>query len=330
MHHDYARELEIALAAVREAGRLSRAVQAGIDPGMQEKRDRSPVTVADYGSQALVCRALASAFPDDPVIGEEDSQALREGANAGLLERVLGHVQVLRPGATADAVLGWIDRGGAREASPRCWTLDPIDGTKGFLRGEQYAVALALLVDGEVVLSALCCPNLGPELGSGRGEGSVFAAVRGAGAAAYSMDPASSPRPITVSPEQDPTRIRFCESVEAAHSSHDDAVRIARHLGIVADSARLDSQTKYGVVARGEAEAYLRLPKNAEYREMIWDHAGGVLLVEEAGGRVTDIAGRPLDFSRGHRLEDNRGVIVTNGVLHEHVMGAIRELGIGV
>ena len=74
---------------------------------------------------------------------------------------------------------------------------------------------------------------------------------------------------------------------------------------------RLDSQAKYAVVARGEAEAYLRLPTRADYREKIWDHAAGVLIVEEAGGTVTDITGRPLEFTHGRDLAANRGVIVT-------------------
>ena len=75
----------------------------------------------------------------------------------------------------------------------------------------------------------------------------------------------------------------------------------------------MDSQAKYAVVARGEADIYLRLPTRADYREKIWDHAAGHLIVAEAGGVVTDIAGRPLEFHHGRELTANRGVIVTNG-----------------
>jgi 3'(2'), 5'-bisphosphate nucleotidase len=82
-------------------------------------------------------------------------------------------------------------------------------------------------------------------------------------------------------------------------------------------------------VARGRAEAYLRLPKSAEYRERIWDHAGGVIVVEEAGGRVTDALGRPLDFTRGRALEENLGVVVSNGAVHEALLAALADLGIG-
>jgi HAL2 family 3'(2'),5'-bisphosphate nucleotidase len=228
-------------------------------------------------------------------------------------------------GCSADDVCAWIDHGGATEFCDRFWTLDPIDGTKGFLRREQYAICLALIVGGELAVAAVCCPEL--ELDGARGV--VLAAVCGHGATQQALGPDGAQRPIAISEEGDPTRIRFCESVEQAHSSHDDAARIAGRLGIVAAPVRLDSQAKYGVVARGEAEAYLRLPRSGDYREKIWDHAAGALIVAEAGGRVSDIRGELLDFTGGRTLERNRGVIVSNGRVHEAILGAISELGIG-
>jgi 3'(2'), 5'-bisphosphate nucleotidase len=327
--HDLARELDIALAAVRAAGTLCRTVQASVDPGALRKQDRSPVTVADFGSQALVCRALGEAFPADPVIGEEDSKVLCDADHAGTLDRVVRLVRAEVADAEPDEVCAWIDRGSHKEAGPRLWTLDPIDGTKGFLRGDQYAVGLALVLDGEIALSALACPNLGPALDADRGDGSVLLALRGAGAWQVPLAGDDAPRPVRVSPQDDPALIRFCESVEKAHSSHDASARLAERLAIRAEPVRLDSMAKYAVVARGEAEAYLRLPRSAEYREKIWDHAGGVLVLEEAGGRVTDVLGRDLDFGRGYRLEENLGVIVSNGCVHEAILAALAELGVG-
>ena len=123
--------------------------------------------------------------------------------------------------------------------------------------------------------------------------------------------------------------MRFCESVESGHSAHGDAAEVAARLGITAAPVRMDSQAKYAVVARGEAEIYLRLPTRADYREKIWDHAAGALIVAEAGGVVTDILGRPLEFQHGRELVANRGVIVSNGRLHAKVIQAIKEIGIG-
>ncbi len=133
-------------------------------------------------------------------------------------------------------------------------------------------------------------------------------------------------RPIRVSAIEDPVKAAFCESVEAAHSSHGDAARIAAEIGCGAPSFRMDSQCKYVAVARGDAEIYLRLPTRADYEEKIWDHAAGVLLVREAGGEVSDVLGKPLDFSLGRTLRGNRGAVATNGKLHARAVAATRPV----
>ncbi len=327
MRQPYQREREFAIQAVREAAALCRSVRSHLRPEVLDKADRSPVTVADFGSQALVGRALGESFSDDPLIAEEDATELRRLENAGLLEEVVARVQAVRADVDAGSVCRWIDRGGTATFRDRFWTLDPIDGTKGFLRNEQYAVALALIVEGRVTVAALACPNLRPAMGNGADTsgpvGMVFAAVRGQGAVSIPLDGDGRETPISVSPQRDPAAARFCESVESGHSAHDESAALAARLGIATPPVRLDSQAKYAVVARGEAEAYLRLPTRADYREKIWDHAAGALIVEEAGGTITDINGRPLEFTHGRDLSANRGVIVTNGGLHERVLTAI-------
>lgn len=318
----YSKELETALDAVRQASLLCRSVQSQLDPKTLRKDDRSPVTVADFGSQAIICRAIAAVFPDDPVIAEEDSEALREPDNVSALERVVAEVRKVLPESAGCDVTEWIDRGNAADYSDRFWTLDPIDGTKGFLRGEQYAVALALIVEGELEVAALACPML--ETTDGRG--SIFAAVRGEGAFRTTIEETAHRRPIHVSTISDPAEARFCESVESAHSSHDQAAALAEVLGIRRAPYRIDSQAKYAVVAAGEAEIYLRLTRHTGYVENIWDHAAGALVIEEAGGRVTDLNGRRLDFSRGARLENNIGIVATNGRFHERVLDALEKV----
>jgi 3'(2'), 5'-bisphosphate nucleotidase len=336
MSQHYEREQAEAIRAVRQAARLCRAVGLQICPEMLDKKDKSPVTVADFGSQALVCRALAEAFPDDPIIAEEDSAELRRAENAAILDCVVENVRGIEAGSnlSPDDVCGWIDRGATGEYRGRFWTIDPIDGTKGFLRAEQYAIALALVVDGQVVVAGLACPNLASTLSAGadqKSRGVIFTSVRGQGAFAVPMDQEGEDDPqsipIKVSENDDPAAARFCESVESGHSAHGDAAAIATRLGIVAAPVRMDSQAKYGVVARGEAEIYLRMPTRADYREKIWDHAAGALIVQEAGGTVTDITGRPLEFHHGRELSANRGVIATNGRLHTRVIEVMRTLG---
>ncbi|MBX3444667.1 MAG: 3'(2'),5'-bisphosphate nucleotidase [Planctomyces sp.] len=318
----YSRELEAALEAVREASLVCRRVQRELAGAALQKEDKSPVTVADFASQAIVCRVLAERCSGDPIIGEETASDLLSEERRPFLDQVVSQLQEVAPGATREAVCGWIDAG-LGESAGRFWTLDPIDGTKGFLRGEQYAVSLALIVDGQIQVSVLGCPNLSVEAG-GSAAGAVFSAVRGEGAWVRALDDMSAPaRGVKVSDVSEASAIRICESVESGHSAHGRSATIASLLGTTAPAVRLDSQAKYAVVARGEADVYLRLPTRPGYREKIWDHAGGVLVVEEAGGRVTDIEGRALEFIHGRELTANRGVVVTNGRLHAAVLDAV-------
>lgn len=323
----YGHELEIALDAVRRASLVCRHVQAGIEA--IEKEDKSPVTVADFASQAIVARALAGAFPDDPLIAEEDARALRTAEYAPHLERIARELQVAGIEAKGAEICDWIDRGNAEAFAPRVWTLDPIDGTKGFLRGEQYAISLALIVEGRIAVAVLGCPNLHVSaVAQPKDEplrGALFSAIRGAGATVRPLDDPGRSSSIRVSGIDDPRRLRMCESVEAAHSAHGRSARVAQLLQAEADPVRLDSQAKYAVVARGAADVYLRLPTRRGYREKIWDHAGGALLVEEAGGRVTDLFGRPLEWTHGATLAANRGILATNGLLHDRVLAALRQ-----
>ena len=209
----------------------------------------------------------------------------------------------------------------------RFWTLDPIDGTKGFLRQEQYAIALALIENGKPQVGALACPALPLNLSEPAGEpGVVFVAVRGQGAqmAAFGSDELVR---VSVAQPDDADRLRFVESVEAAHGDQPLQKTIAQAVGISAPSLRMDSQVKYGVLARGDAALYLRLPspKHPGYREKIWDHAAGSLILEEAGGRVSDMHGQSLDFVGDYKMNNNRGVIASSGNIHEAVLAALKE-----
>lgn len=316
---------QIAVAAVTQAAKLCLAVQADlVHVGSMEKDDRSPVTIADFGAQALVCRHIRTYFPDAVIVGEEDSAELKQPENKDKLAQVTGYVQRFQPDATPETVCGWIDAGNGKVADG-FWTLDPIDGTKGFLRNDQYGIALAFIEAGEVKVAALACPVLPLDLNDPESkQGVIFAAVRGEGAGMALLD-SSWFTPIQVTPASDVERLRFVESVEAGHSNHALQQAIAQAAGITRPSLRMDSQAKYGVVARGDAALYLRLPspKSPDYRENIWDHAAGALIVEEAGGQVTDMAGRPLDLASDYKMRHNRGVIVSNGVIHEAVLEAL-------
>ncbi len=311
----YIQEKKIAIEACIAAAKLCEEVRKNI-PEAIEKNDRSPVTVADFGSQAIVCKALAEAFPNDPVVGEEEAATLKE--NLDTLAQVTDYVKAIIPEATSDKVVNWIDHGKV-ELGKRYWTLDPIDGTKGFLRKDQYAIALALIEEGVIKVGVLACPALS----FNDEQGLLFIAVRGEGA---TMSGLSGNNPQIIKVAESPDKLRFVESVESGHGNQSQQSAIAQQVGITAPSLRMDSQAKYAAVAAGEAALYLRLPspKTPDYREKIWDHAAGVIVVEEAGGKVTDMHGKSLDFSLGAKLVNNQGVVVSNGVIHEAVINALK------
>ncbi|PID56202.1 3'(2'),5'-bisphosphate nucleotidase [candidate division KSB3 bacterium] len=321
------RERAVAIEAVTEACCLCRNVQNRIaGPLTVAKLDASPVTVADFGSQALIISRLRTIFPNDTIIGEEEASLLRREDQQPLKNEVVSLVQLFETDLTEEMILNAIDYGArSGDFRQRYWTLDPIDGTKGFLRGDQYAVALALVEDGQPVLGVLGCPNL-PEddKHSGRGKGMLFIAVKDRGAVMRPLN-GGCEQIAHVDSVTDPSNARFCDSVEAAHVAHDQHAKIAGILGISTPAYHIDSQCKYAVVAGGDASIYLRLTPPGYY-SCIWDHAAGVAVIREAGGNVTDVYGRTLDFSLGRRLFKNVGVVATNGHLHAAVIAAVQQI----
>jgi len=365
---------DLAVRCVADACRVARAVQRDL-ASVQAilKDDRSPVTVADYAVQAVVCLALAEHDPDTPIVGEEDAAGLRGADDLPVLEQVLAAVRRVRPDTRIDEVLSAIDRGNHDGTAARYWTLDPVDGTKGFLRDQQYAIALGLIEGGRPTAGVLGCPNLpldhATPLDTPDKAGTLYAATLGGGTVVHpGCDPDAAPQPVraaaaaasdatggptardtqlgaidpigggggaggggSIGTTPPPTKpLRVCESVEKAHSNQSDSARVITELGADPAPVRLDSQCKYAVVARGQADVYLRLPTRPGYVEKIWDHAAGMLVATEAGATVTDISGAPLDFSRGTRLEANRGVVCSRSDVHAAIVKAIDRLGVGV
>ena len=323
-YHD---ELKVALSAVRKAATLCRNVRTAFSdiPSIQ-KEDRSPVTLADFGSQALIGMELHKAFPEVPVVGEEASENLKN--HPALSQKVMELINQENRKLTLPQVLEAIDIGACEpDDTARFWTLDPIDGTKGFLRGNQYAVALALIDNGSVVLGVLGCPNFPVHSQNDASDkGCLLYSIQGEGAWMKDLDGETDASQISVDDIKDGRTARFCESFESAHASHDVHQKISSVLGITNPPLRLDSQVKYAAVARGDASIYFRLPRQKDYLEKIWDHAAGAIIVEEAGGMVTDFYGQPIDFSAGKRLRNNRGIIATNGHLHRKVLEAISHV----
>jgi 3'(2'), 5'-bisphosphate nucleotidase len=323
-------EDQFACECIRTVGKLVRRVQAEMVTGPLTKGDNSPVTVGDFAAQAVVAKLLGDYLPGSVLVGEEDAKSLRDSAAAEMLELVTRFVQYVLPAATPEVVCDWIDAGNGL-AEGTFWTLDPIDGTKGFLRGEQYAVAFAKIVDGQVQRGYLACPELAdggvPAIG---GPGSLLWAVRGGGAWIEPLaESVPAPTRARVSPVGDLADVRVFRSVETSHTNTGQLGEFCRALGTSAEAIPMDSQAKYAALAAGQGEMLVRFlsANRPDYREKIWDQAAGSIVIEEAGGRVTDLDGQPLDFSQGSSLAANRGVLATNGVIHEAALAAIRAIG---
>lgn len=367
----YALEERVAIAAVKRASILTSSVfEKLVKNETLVKGDKSPVTVGDFAAQAVISTLIHAAFPDDPIVGEEDASDLHLESGKAMKDRIVALAnEVLTLPAdeeeaawgvgvgrvrSEDEILDAIDRGCYPGGSAgRMWTIDPIDGTKGFLRGEQYAVCVSLIVDTQVQVGVIGCPNLPVSTTDpSKGTGCIFTAVKGQGArqitfssapGAAAIDPASdaagTATSMTTSPSlatgenvalqipqiREAADLSFLESVEAAHSSHSFNDRVAEVLNVAKPAVRMDSQAKYCCLARGQGGAYLRMPTGVGYREKIWDHAPGEILVTEAGGLVTDSRGQPLNFGLGRTLGENYGVIAAAKSIQPAIVEAAQK-----
>ncbi|XP_054811169.1 PAP-specific phosphatase HAL2-like [Prosopis cineraria] len=367
----YAKELEVAVRVVHVACALCERVQERLlsasDDHVISKDDDSPVTVADLSVQATISWFLSEIFGSKNVsiVAEEDTEIISKDASAGLLAAVVGTVNESLASApkyglqSPETALGTTE---VLEAIRRCnstggpsgrhWVLDPVDGTIGFVCGGQYAVALALIEDGKVVLGVLGCPNypvktewlnyeyqnhqtnsnFASTIPDAWGKGCVLYASKGSGKAWLQpliagdkiLEWPNCARLIQVSSVDDPALATLCEPVERANSNHSFTAGLAHSVGLRKQPMRVHSMVKYAAIARGDAEIFMKFAKSG-YKEKIWDHAAGVVIVEEAGGVVTDAGGRLLDFSKGMYLEGlDRGIIACSGVtLHEKFIAAV-------
>eukprot|EP00475_Leptophrys_vorax_P014613 TRINITY_DN20909_c2_g1_i1.p1 TRINITY_DN20909_c2_g1~~TRINITY_DN20909_c2_g1_i1.p1 ORF type:complete len:526 (+),score=-3.57 TRINITY_DN20909_c2_g1_i1:314-1891(+) len=363
-------DLAVAERAVQLSCRLTQRVQDQLrraEDVAQSKADKSFVTIADWGVQAVVSWVLQQAYPHEPIsmVAEEDTKDLTGQSGIAALQRLVKVVNEclaessligIPPPAqplTAVQVLQAIGKG-ASEGGPvgRHWVLDPVDGTLGFVRHDQYAVALALLQDGQLTVGVLGCPNFPMRSGWLRHphrfhrlaakyfpparahwhKGFVIKARRGGGAWMESLveeGPAGGAVrvdavPVRVSGVTDASLATFCEPVEKANSNQSFTAGLADTLNISNEPLRVYSMAKYAAIARGDAEIFMKFARGS-YKEKIWDHAAGVVVVEEAGGMVTDAGGKPLDFSKGRFLVGlDRGIVASSGAeMHRAILDTV-------
>lgn len=323
--------LSFASELVKNCCSLAGQIQSEMAVTALEKSDRSPVTVADFSIQALVAKQLRKETPGIPLVGEESTSAIPEADRERVLETIAGFVERFEPNATAESVAEWINLG-RDEASGSYWVLDPVDGTRGFLRNAHYAVALALIVDGVVELGVIGCPRLWIERRSSRfdqdwrpaDKGCLMVAVRDQGCWLSPLAVTEFHR-VYASATESAAEAVVLRSFESSHTDVAHFEAALAHMGAGNRSVLMDSMAKYVLMAAGYCDVLMRLvPPGSTYKEKVWDHAAGWLAVKEAGGEVTDSEGKALDFTTGRVLANNTGLLVTNGKLHRAALAGLR------
>jgi 3'(2'), 5'-bisphosphate nucleotidase len=268
---DYRRELAAAVDLARRAGERICALQGGGALAVERKDDDSPVTQADRDANTLIVDGLRALFPNDAVLSEE---------------------------APDD---------GTRLHKARVWMVDPIDGTKDFIRGRDGFAVMIGLLDGERPALGVVYQPIGDKLyQAARGDGAFV--QRGGGTSAR----------IHVSDVADPTQIRM-----VASRSHRTATidRVRERLGI-SDELNVGSVgLKLGLIAEGVRDLYV----NPGGHSKLWDACGPEAILVEAGGRLSDAHGDPLRW-RSPELGNLRGLIASNGVLHDLVVAKLAAL----
>lgn len=309
------------LEAARQAAKLCYEVQQR-HIVKSEKQGREPVTIADYGSQAIICRAIKQHFPDDAVMAEESGQQFRELVADEQKAQIVALIsEILGVETNAEEIADWLDFGAGKEAR-QMWVIDPIDGTKGFLAERHYVIAVGLMHDRKPVGGVLAAPAYPNYEG-----GALFYAIDGKAYMESLSGTGEDRKEISASENADTTQLRTLESVEKSHAGMEQMAEVRELAGIPDDLLiKIDSMEKYARIAAGDGDLYLRLPRlNSDRGHSIWDHAAGVAIVFAAGGKATDVDGTPLDFSEGTTLK-NYGVVVSNGRAHDAIIDAIQKV----
>ncbi|KAL7818983.1 carbohydrate phosphatase [Trichoderma gracile] len=368
------------LTVLRAALLTRRVLTSATSTSSLSKHDATPVTMADFGAQALLMASLRRNFPHDSFVGEEDAEALRrdpqlaEAVHAlvtqvysdfaskqqheSIIINADGDVSLPGP-ESREEMLELLDLAGRGRPGPRgrFWIMDPVDGTASFLRGQQYAVSLALVEDGREVLAVVCYPNLSLDDNGGgivaeesvdvHGCGVMLSAIRGEGteyrklSTGYSLSPARKLNRLPTAPAAKLSALRFVDCLASKSSRLDIAEGIARQIGALPFPGvdLWSSHVRYAALmlgggggGNGEEEhrrhVMIRVPvgaKGVPSKACVWDHAGSQLLYTEMGGKVTDLEGREMDFGRGRTLAGNWGLVAAPEGVHGEVLRLVRE-----
>lgn len=228
----------------RQAGESIMRLYAEVNPAVEYKRDNSPLTQADLGSHRIIDEGLQRLTPEWPILSEESKEIPFEQRS------------------------GW----------QRFWLVDPLDGTKEFLkRNGEFTVNIALMEEGKPVLGVVYAPAIDKMYYAARGAGAWKA--EGGQVAAIRIGRAEHGR----------TRVVTSRS----HASMEDNLDAYTGGDAECEFVTMGSSLKFCLVAEGAADVYPRTGPTME-----WDTAAAQCVVEQAGGTVTDIDGNPMLYNK--------------------------------
>lgn len=300
----YQDELTLAIDIVRKASKITEWFKSH---GFQsyKKRDKSPVTLADFASQIFILSRLKEKFNEDQIFAEEESSLFSKDIEV-LIKKCFLEIN-FKVNEEFSSLLNY--RG---PRSSRQWIVDPIDGTKGYLRDLSYAVGIGLMQNSEPKICAIGVPNYKNE------QLAIFVAEQGEGAQAAYGDKEFSP--IHVSHENNLSSSVMCQSL---HHNKQWINKLAEMIG-ANKIISMDGMGKFCMVADGSADLYVR-EMNLDY-SFSWDYMPGDLLVREAGGTITDLNYKSLTFKEDKCKWTAPGLIASNGILHDDIISNIKKL----
>lgn len=269
------KELETAITLARSAG--TAVLEHYIGDVIEESKIGAdsfsePVTVADREASRIIVEGLASHFPEDGILSEEEHDDI-------------GH----------------------RLGRERVWIIDPIDGTAGFLKKDgDFAVQIGLAEAGKAILGVVYLPFHDVLYHAALGEG------------AFSVTGSTEGVQIRTSDKTDFASMNL--AVSRNHRSPKMS-RILKEFGFRKEVQRGSVGLKVGLIAEQECDIYVHLSP----RTKLWDTCAPQIILEEAGGRLTDLWGSDYTYDRSD-VQNWGGIVASNGAVHDEAIEQLRPL----
>jgi 3'(2'), 5'-bisphosphate nucleotidase len=298
------KELSLAIKLVEKASKITEWFRKKEILSFK-KEDESPVTLADFASQIFIISKIKELFPEDQIIAEEDSGSFLNLNTEDIIKKCYNSLDLVIEDNFKDTLNYRVS------ISKRQWTIDPIDGTKGFQKHLAYAIGVGFMVQSEPTVCAISVPNYNER------NLTIFSAEKNHGAkVSYGNQNFT---PINVSKNKIVKNFRMCHSL---HYDKPWVMNFARSLGITG-FVQMDSMAKFCMVADSTADLYIK-PLNLK-RSFTWDFLPGDLLVKEAGGSITDLNGNSIKYLNEKCIITAPGLIASNGVLHKDLLKVLKS-----